>query len=508
MLPTGRKLLINAGSNALSLCATMAVAFVLAPIVLRAIGAAQYGAWTFAESFVAYLTLFDLGLAAAVVRFAPRMLVQNQSLELNRLFSTCLMFFAIGAILALAIGTAFAMLVLNRFLLHSEYQAEFLGLFLILVGNFSVSLPLSVYPALLDATNQFTLKCLVRTTVLIARVPLTLAVISTENRLINLGWVIAGCALIENLALAIAAHRTIPGLCFKPSAINRDTVRQIASFSRDAAAAMFAGRLAFHTDAFVIGPVLGAAAITPFSFPARLVETSKSLLRSATMTLTATFSSLDGCGEQKQLRMTFLTASRIAAYVSLPVQLGLLLLGPAFLRLWIGNSIAQAGTPVLYALASVLSLTVAQSVASRVLYGTGRLRLFAVATLVDGISNLLLSLVLVRPCGITGVAIGTAIPHAVFCMVIIFYVCRCLGITGREYLRQLARPFGVAVAPSFVWLVGTRFEIATWPMLFLVGGAGLICHALVILAVERKLLWIKMRHDKQPTDLLPLRRAG
>lgn len=72
-----RRLLLNAVSNTAAFAATLAVSFVLAPIVLKALGDARYGAWSFAESFVAYLTVLDMGVAAALVRFVPRAVARN-----------------------------------------------------------------------------------------------------------------------------------------------------------------------------------------------------------------------------------------------------------------------------------------------------------------------------------------------------------------------------------------------------------------------------------------------
>lgn len=508
MAPNGKRLLINAGSNTAAYLATLAVSFVIAPIVLRSIGDARYGAWSFAESFVAYLTMFDMGVAAALVRFVPRSLKNDDHEELTRLYSASLLFFTAGAVIALAIGVAFAWLVLDRFLFDSELHVEFRGLFLILIGNFALSLPLSVYPAILDGMNRFTFKSGVRTCVLLIRVPLTLAVLRTENRLINLGFVIAGCSLVENVILAAGVFHWLPGLRCRASSIDRATIHQIAIYSRDAMAAMFAGRLAFHTDAFVIAPFLGAGAITIFSFPAKLVEMGKSVLRSATTTLTATFSSLEAAGDFGRLQATFLVGSRAAWYAALPVQAGIFLLGPIFLRLWIGPEYAAKGTPVLYALNSVLSLSIAQSVASRFLYGTGRLREFAGATLADGLGNLVTSLILVAPLGIFGVALGTAIPHAIFCVCIVVYVCRLLEMSWRQYVRQIMCPVASTAMPAAMWYLWAARGIDSWPALIIAVAAGVAVYAMCILTVERIRLGLKTRRGTPPANPLPLRRAG
>jgi O-antigen/teichoic acid export membrane protein len=62
---------------------------------------------------------------------------------------------------------------------------------------------------------------------------------------------------------------------------------------------------------------------------------------------------------------------------------------------------------------------------------------WAVVTLIEGISNLILSILLVRPYGIVGDALGTAIPLA--CSQIFFmpsHVCGRLGIRVSSFLRE------------------------------------------------------------------------
>ena len=81
----------------MAFAAQLAVAFVLAPIVLRALGDARYGVWSFVESFLAYLMLFDLGVAASLVRFVPRCLATGDRDGLNRVFSACLASFGLVA---------------------------------------------------------------------------------------------------------------------------------------------------------------------------------------------------------------------------------------------------------------------------------------------------------------------------------------------------------------------------------------------------------------------------
>lgn len=479
-----RRLATGAAANIAAFLASLAVSFVLAPVVLRALGDARYGAWSYTESFVAYLMLFDLGVAAALVRFVPRSVARHDYAELNRVYSAAVIVFGVGAVLAVVIGTVFDHFFLDRCLAAAAHREEFRWIFRLLVLNFAVSLPLSVYPAVLDGLGRFSLKSAIRAATLLLRVPLTLVAIRQERPLVALGVVITLCSVLEHLAIMAAVMRLLPRLRFRPRRVERATFRSMAAYSGNAFFAMLAGRLSFHSDAFVIAPTLGAAAITLFSLPAKLVEMSKAVLRSGTTTLTPAFSRLEAQDDLVGLRTLFLTCTRTAWYTALPVQSGLLCLGRPFLRLWLGGDYAERCAPVLYVLASTASLTIAQSVASRVLYGTGRLRGFARATLAEGLTNLALSLVLVFPMGVVGVALGTSVPHAAFCLFVIATVCRYLQVGIGSYVTEMVRPAVAVVVPTGLWLTLAGQGIGSWVEFFAAGAAGCVAYAAVALALE------------------------
>ena len=86
-MPAKRSLLIGAATNWAAFAATLLVSFFLAPYLIHHLGDARYGVWCVVESILAYFTLFDLGIAACLVRFVARFHATDERAELNRLVS-------------------------------------------------------------------------------------------------------------------------------------------------------------------------------------------------------------------------------------------------------------------------------------------------------------------------------------------------------------------------------------------------------------------------------------
>ena len=470
---------------------SFAVSFVMAPIVLRALGDGRYGVWTFVESFLAYLMLFDLGVAASLVRFVPRHVATEDRDGLNRVFSACLVFFLALAGIAFLVGTTFTFAFSDYLLRLSPDDATAIGgevriVFLLAVVNFALSLPLSVFPAVLDGLGALTAKSATRTAFLLLRVPAVIAVLGTDHGLVYMVLVLTASSLLEHLCLAALVFRRLPGLRFLPRSVDRATLRQVRGYSLDSFLAMIAGRLSFQTDAFVIGSVLGPQAITFFGFGSKLVELAKAVLRSPTWALTAAVSALDARGEHDRVRAYFLRGSRFALYLVLPIQVGLYVYGRSFLALWLGPTYAAASGPTMEILAAPLALTVAQSVGSRVLYGVGRIRLFSRVALLEGAVNVLVSVALVVPFGIEGVAIGTAVPHTAFCLTVLWLAGRTTGVTWQEYTRSaVLKPVLAACVGTIAWVLFAAVAPATtWIGLFTNAVAGAIPYAVTVLALD------------------------
>ncbi|MFO0809873.1 MAG: polysaccharide biosynthesis C-terminal domain-containing protein [Gemmataceae bacterium] len=478
-----RKLLAGAAVNVLGFAAQLVVSFAMAPVVLHALGKTRYGVWSFVESLLAYLLLFDLGVGASLVRFVPRFVASNDVDALNRVYSACLtLFLAIGAGIAV-VGCGLVAALGGHLDVPTELASEAQIVLFVSIVNFALTLAFSVFPAVLDGLHAFAAKSLIRTSFLLARIPAVLLAIGTARPLLNLILVYAATNLIESLTLVAVVYRQLPGLRFTPRAVDRATIRDVRGYSLDAFLAMIAGRLSFQTDAFVIVGVLGPAAITPFALANRLVDMSKSALRQATTTLTPAASALQAADNLAAVRTYFLHGSRLALYAVLPIQAGLYLLGRPFLQLWLRADFDESSVPVLYVLAATLSLTVAQSAASRILYGLGNIRLFARMALVEGVANVFLSVVLVNSLGIVGVAWGTTIPHAVFCIFAVATVLRRLDIGIAEYVwRATMLPSAAAAVLTALWL--TQSAPTTWGEFVKVGCIGTVPYALIIAMAE------------------------
>lgn len=475
-------LLVGAATNWLAFAAALAVSFVLTPHLIRTLGQARYDTWCVVESVLAYFTLLDLGIAACLVRHVARGHASADRDGLNRMASTCLAVFLAAGGVALVIGVPI-LFGLSATLNTTAGDADVLPFMLLMLTNLAATLPLSVFPNVLDGLERFAAKSAVRIIFLVLRTIGIVAVTAWQPGLLWLGVVYTVANIAEHTVLAGLCFRFLPGLRLSARLVDRATLRQVRGSSTDAFLAMLAGRITVQTGAIVVGLFLPPGSVTAFVVAARLVEYAKTLLRTVTTTLTPGVSAMEARGDQEGVRRLFLTATRWMLYLALPVNLGLWFFGRTFLVRWVGPEVGEGGSDAAMILATTLGVGVAQSVAARVLYGLGRLRLFARLALTEAVLNLMLTAALVGPLGVGGVATAVAVPNLLFCGVVIAFTARQLGVSPAGYAAAWLRPVAACAVAVFAWLI-VGPPAATWLEIGTAVAAGLAPYAVAVAALE------------------------
>jgi O-antigen/teichoic acid export membrane protein len=244
---------------------------------------------------------------------------------------------------------------------------------------------------------------------------------------------------------------------------------ELMSFSLVSLGFTIAENLRFQSDAIVIGAFLSSTAITYYSIGLRLADYPAGIVSSLAQIFTPMASHLEAIGDNARLQRVFLVGNRACALVIFPLCAFLIILGKEIIAVWVGPKYS-ASYPVLLVLVVSKTLFLAQSCSSRMLVGLGRLRALTLVVFLDGVANLILSIVLIRHWGILGVAIGTAIPLT--CTSLFFlplYLCRILKVSLGAFLRQsFLLPLASTVAMACVLVLTSRLlQPASYPGLFL-----------------------------------------
>jgi O-antigen/teichoic acid export membrane protein len=124
--------------------------------------------------------------------------------------------------------------------------------------------------------------------------------------------------------------------------------------------------------------------------------------------------------------------------------------------------------------------------AGSILQGMARHRRLAVISIGFAIANLSLSILLVRPLGVTGVALGTLIPISIECVCFVLpYGMRVIGVGIRTVFREVFIPTMAPIIPMSVvlYLLRDILHPASLLSIAAISAVGLMLYATIYLTV-------------------------
>lgn len=443
-----KKLVLNSLSGTVLYLVNIVVAFIMSPIIIRALGNRDYGLWELVMSVIGYMGLLDLGIGPALVRFVSVADGRKDREDLQKIISTSTVFFVVVGVVAALVF--FVLGYHSPLIAGNEAQdiANLSTVFLLLGLNAGMTFPLQVFIATLMGVQRHCFINNVRIVLLIAR-----AVLSYHLLLSHPGKGLLIMALLEPAFTALqvvafvgAVHldRNIPNIAW--AAVSWNKAREMISFGAKSATMLVASRLQSQSVPLIIGNTLGLGQIVYFVMPNRLVDYARGLSLAIGFPLTPWFGSTVGRGNHDELVRAWLNSTLVLQSVSFAMAVMILFAGEPFLRIWIGGEYADAGRAVLYILVTGLVADALNSNGYRILTSLGRHGSCTLAWLVLSALSIPLGIVGAYSFGIPGVAFAVTMVTVAGHIVTVYLACRAMNIPLRTYLSETVSRLLIPIA--------------------------------------------------------------
>jgi O-antigen/teichoic acid export membrane protein len=469
----------NVGSNWVVSLVTMVAIYFLTPFTIHKLGDDAYGTWNLINALTGYLGLLALGVPMASVRYFAEHVASGDSRKLNETIGSCTaLYLALGAI-ALVVGIGLYVFFAHAYhipaALHGDARIAFALVVLFVSLGFVGLLPNGI----LSAHDDFVPRNMVRLWGVVLRLVLTFVLLALQASLTMLALVQLVCLIFDFAFCWLIIRRRYPETRLRLADLNWGMARSIFSFSLYVLVLTAGIRLSFETDSIVIGAFENVRSIPYFTVANSFVIYFMEFILAIAAVVMPAATRLKTRGQHGELREVLLKWSKIAFSVTLVIGLFLIVLGPRFIAWWIDPSFERPAGQVLQILMiSNLVFLPVRGVALPILMGLGKPGLPTVGFLVAGLVNLGLSIALVGPLGIAGVALGTAIPNVLFAGLVLWQACREVDTPLLGCLRYV---FGRAIVggiPVLALLLWFKFGLDVRGLSGL-GAAGLAMTAVV-----------------------------
>jgi len=426
----------NVSSSWFSLSVNILVGIFLSPFILHRLGNTAYGAWVLAFSVTGYYGLFDLGIRSSVIRYVSTYTSTNDIEGLSKLINTSLAGYTVIGAAAMMVTLVVSMYLGSLFRMPADFLPTARVLFLMVGTAVALGFPAGVFGGILEGLNRFYFINATNLVSTLLRAMLIVLALTHGYGLLMVAFVTVALPLLGSLVRAVIVLRLLP-LRFGWKYLDRGSLREIASYSSVSFMLMIAYKLRFKTDEVILSTFLSVAAVTFFSNADRLVDYTVEVVSSLAQIFVPMSGQSDAKGDMDRLRKIFVAGNRACALIVFPITATLIVLGKSVITAWVGARYVTACYPVMLVLLIPSTFVLAQAASPRILYGMARHQTLAWVTGMEGIANVILSIILIRPYGIIGDALGTAIPLS--CTTLYFmprHLCRILKVRLGTFLLE------------------------------------------------------------------------
>jgi len=490
-------LLRNVGSNWVLTLVTIGATYVLTPFVIHVLGPEGYGTWTLITSMTGYIGLLALGVPMASVRYLAQHVAEGDRRKMNEAIGSCVGLYLMIGVAAAVIGAALLAL-FGIYEIPASFQDTAHLAFGLMVLQVSAGFIGLLPEGIMFAHHDFVVRNLVRIGGVLLRLSLTMSLLTLDASLVILALIQIACLAFDFGVSWLLVRRRYPGVRLSLADFDRGMLRRIFAFSLYVLLLNTGARLSFETDALVIGAFMGVGSIAFYAVANSLVVYLMDFIGSIAAVVSPMATKLNTEGKMSDLREIFLKWSKAALSLTIMAGLFLIVLGPRFIGWWIGPSFEHPAGEVLQILmVSSLVFLPVRGVAVPVLMGLGKPTVPAMAYLAAGLLNLGLSVLLIRPLGLSGVALGTAIPNVLFALVVVTVACRELEISLPHYLRYVVPRAAVGALPVLALLLWFKLGLEVQSMTGLIAAGS----AMVVLF---GVIWVCFVYRNDPyVDLRP-----
>jgi O-antigen/teichoic acid export membrane protein len=439
--------------NILTLYAARAVSIVagiaLFPFIAAQVGLEAFGVWLLISSITIFFSTTDFGLGTSAIRYIAAAHGDDDHDQVNRvLCSTLACFLVLGAALAAVYVGVFAVL-WDHFDIPSGQQTAAREILVIVAATtLLIGMPLYVFRQVLAAIGHYDKANAILLGQTLLRVTLIVGLLLGGLGIVSVALAEGIAAIVSSTAALIWCRRLLPRLRLHPSLASMRLVREMAPYSAQVFVMGMAALVILETDTIVIGLSLPILMVTLYSGAFRIYKTARDVTQSIMQAVVPDASRALARGELDRVRMLLLRGSTFANLLVAAVAVPIMVFARPLLVTWAGAQFDQV-VGVLLILMGGLLLNNNHLVAVGVLTGMGRIGAYTRLHVIWALANVALSLALIGPLGLEGVALGSVLPLVVLEPIYLRIALRETGVSPRAFvLTAIVRPYGCAAVAA------------------------------------------------------------
>ena len=436
-MSTIKKLFLGSVTRTLLSIVQMTIGFFMMPFLVNHLGDKWYGVWTVLGSTVAYMYMMDFGFSQAVILYLSRHIATKDHDKANTVINTSLGIYCGLSLGVLAVSAIVATFIEAIVGVHNDVSLISMVV-MVLGASLAIEFPFNSFSGIVGAYVRYELLSYSRFFVLITNTVLTVYFIGSGYGILAMAWIGLFCCVLSNILFFTISKYCFRELKISPRFFDRSIVRELTNYSFWSFINNVSYLLKFRLNSIIISIFLGPVAVTHYFVGSRLADYFRDLLFQATNLSTPILTRYHVLDQLDELREKLRFLTKINAVLAFFGGGVILIVGKAFIAKWMGDSYLDA-FPILVILVTAMMVEITIDPARCTMSAMGQNRFVAVLEMAEGVLNVILSIILIKFYGSTGVALGTAIPLILLKLLIVpAVICRRIQMAPSLFYRAIA----------------------------------------------------------------------
>lgn len=334
----------GAALNYIVIILNIAVGLLYTPYILRMMGQSEYGLYSLVASVIAYLTVLDLGLGNAVIRYTAKFKAEGKIKEQYEMFGMFLILYSVISLVALIGGIGLYLNVDTMFgstMTEVELSRASI-MMLILIFNLVFTFPMSIFGSIMSAYEQFVFPRVIN----IFRIILNTAIMIA---LLEMGYKAVAMVILQTLFNVTTLIINFLYCKYKLrikihfAKFKWGFLSEVAVYSFWIFLNVIMDKVYWSTGQFILGIVSGTAAIAVFAVA---IQLHAMYTQFSTAISSVFLPKVTGMvvlrNDNTEISNLFIKTGRIQNIIMSMILFGFLTFGRSFIELWAGSEYCDA----------------------------------------------------------------------------------------------------------------------------------------------------------------------
>lgn len=450
------QLKVGAALNYVVIVLNMLVGLLYTPYMLRMMGQSEYGLYSLVASVISYLTVLDLGLGNAIVRYTAKFRAEGKTTEQYEMFGMFLVLYIMIGVVAFVAGLGLYFHVDSFFgaTMTLEELDKARIMMMLLIFNLAVTFPMSIFGSIITAYERFAFPKVIN----IIRIILNTVIMIC---LLEMGYKAIAMVVLQTvfnlLTLIINYFYCKYKLQIKIFFRNFQWgfLKEVAIYSFWIFLNVIMDKIYWSTGQFVLGAFVGTTAVAVFAIAIQLehmyMQFSTAISGVFLPKITAMVARNDN---RKEISDLFIRTGRIQYIVIALILTGFIVFGRDFINLWAGPGYESA-YPITLLFFVSLAIPLIQNLGITILQARNQMKFRSLLYIVIAVVSLVFQIILAKEYG--GIGCAIAITGALFLgqglIMNIYYQKKQgldIGLFWKEILKMSMIPIILGIGSMYI----------------------------------------------------------